>query len=371
MFNTISENLLWGSPSLPFRCFLEISTSCNLNCIMCRDTPSVEGAANHMGLEIAKTFCRQIGYTVPTIYPFGWGEPLVNPYFLEIIKDIRRANSNAYIAFNTNGQLLKKNVVYSLIDSGVDQIAISLDATSPELYEKIRRGASFSKLVKNLTNLNEIKKDTVSKKPQLALEFVVMKNNVEELPDIPAFAAEFGFKTIILEEVRNHPELLINNYAEHARTLNTFLKNATAYKLRVTGPFVAKHKHILFTNRTMWLRQNISEAKYRLISAARAPHKHIALTTSLRFAHSSYLKRHSNTNIIPTKGCAEPWTTIFIDTKGNVRPCCVMSESMGNIMEEPIAKIWHGDAFNSLRESIRTGHYSATCKACLKETRIR
>jgi MoaA/NifB/PqqE/SkfB family radical SAM enzyme len=55
---------------------------------------------------------------------------------------------------STNGSLLTNTVSTSLVESGLDEIIISMDAcTSEDIYQRIRTGGTISKLVDNVTFL--------------------------------------------------------------------------------------------------------------------------------------------------------------------------------------------------------------------------
>jgi radical SAM protein with 4Fe4S-binding SPASM domain len=61
------------------------------------------------------------------------------------------------VTFSTNGQLLNANLVKDLIDSGLDDIMISIDGLTKATFEKIRRGLDFDTVVNNVIKLIELR----------------------------------------------------------------------------------------------------------------------------------------------------------------------------------------------------------------------
>lgn len=62
------------------------------------------------------------------------------------------------------------------------------------------------------------------------------------------------------------------------------------------------------------------------------------------------------------KFCSKPFEQIHLDPGGGVRVCGWTDESIGNILEEDLETIWHGEKAETIRESILDGSYSY-CRA--------
>jgi len=65
----------------------------------------------------------------------------------------------------TNGSLLDKAKRKALLETNIDAVDISVDAFSKEVYEKIRQGLDFKKLIENVSTFvalrNKLKKKTL------------------------------------------------------------------------------------------------------------------------------------------------------------------------------------------------------------------
>ena len=84
------------------------------------------------------------------------GEPFMYPHLIEAI-DYAKSRGIIDVMFNTNGLLLDLSNSYELIRSKLDRIIFSIDDHRSEIYEKLRVGSDFSKVVNNIRNLMVMK----------------------------------------------------------------------------------------------------------------------------------------------------------------------------------------------------------------------
>lgn len=63
--------------------------------------------------------------------------------------------------------------------------------------------------------------------------------------------------------------------------------------------------------------------------------------------------------------CYAPFTSLFFDTRGNVRVCCHnWKHKVGNVTENSIDEIWNGEALKRLRAAVRGYDFSLGCGYC-------
>ena len=67
--------------------------------------------------------------------------------------------------------------------------------------------------------------------------------------------------------------------------------------------------------------------------------------------------------------CREIYDQMNIDFNGNVRMCCLdgfRETNLGNVFEDGVYNVWHGDGFTEAREAHEKGNYSALpfCDTC-------
>lgn len=60
--------------------------------------------------------------------------------------------------------------------------------------------------------------------------------------------------------------------------------------------------------------------------------------------------------------CELPFIQMLIERNGDVRACCYNEEILGNIADNSVKDIWHGDLFSKLRQSIKEGRYDFGCR---------
>lgn len=85
----------------------------------------------------------------------GFGEPMLHPKFIELMTYAKSAGCNVGVI--TNGSLMTADISEKLLDINIDAIDISVDAFSKEVYEQIRVGLDFNRLVENVKKLVELR----------------------------------------------------------------------------------------------------------------------------------------------------------------------------------------------------------------------
>ena len=186
----------------PSKLFVEVTTRCNLRCPMC--VKRVPGSAI-CDSDLSEEIFGRLAPAFPNLSALilnGIGEPLLHPRLEPFILQAKEAMpAGSDIAFQTNGVLLSRDRAESLVRAGVDRICISLDALSPQLIRAIRPGADLGRVEQAFKNLADAKRRLGSATPSVGLEFVVMRDNHAELPDVVAWAAERGVGFIIVTQM--------------------------------------------------------------------------------------------------------------------------------------------------------------------------
>ncbi len=94
-------------------------------------------------------------FKVKQFKPFLMNEPLLDQRLPSLITYARKTLPNAIIGFSTNGQLLEGKMAKGLLHSGVNEIWVNFNGSKKETYEKIMRGLSFERVIKNLLLFKE------------------------------------------------------------------------------------------------------------------------------------------------------------------------------------------------------------------------
>ena len=167
-----------------------VSSRCNHSCAMCPRTVFRDRwTSTDMTLEtygrIAENFP-----DVRNVYLSGWGEPLLNPHFPEMVRLAKEAGCTA--GFTTNGARLEDETMGQLIDDRVDLVSLSLAGAAAPTHDSRRTGSRFNEVVEKLERLQELKKRRRSESPRVLLLFMMFSDNLGELPEAVRLAERVG-----------------------------------------------------------------------------------------------------------------------------------------------------------------------------------
>lgn len=184
---------------------IEVTTRCNLNCEMCLRTVLHEDRGD-MNLPTYMMLV-PIFPEIEAVNFLGVGEPLLNEHLLEMIRLARsHLPAKGTLSFTTNGTLIDKGLARHLVSSGVDNIVISIDSATADVYNQIRQGADLDAVLRNVRLLVQAKKQLGSRTPWIGFESVAMKKNVGGLPAVVELAAEYEASFVIVSHLLPHTE---------------------------------------------------------------------------------------------------------------------------------------------------------------------
>ena len=185
---------------------IELADFCNLQCIMC--DMSEEGRRRHghpnpekpfhttqrrfLPFESFKSIIDSINQSdirIGVLSLFWLGEPLLNPEFNKMLTYLNRNMKNiGGWLLHTNGQILPEETLKLIFESdGNNTLHFSVDAASPELYAKIRKGGNYEKLVANIRKTLDYRAKIPRPNLKLMLQFIVMEENKHEAKKFAEF----------------------------------------------------------------------------------------------------------------------------------------------------------------------------------------
>ena len=318
-------------PELPYNLTVEISTKCNLKCIMCPLTTGRTLSSVHPG-NMTSDIWRRVVKTakkVGQIMVVGYGEALMHPNCITWLKEL--SHLNVQMSLSTNGVLLTRDISKALMRIGnLSHCNISVDTDSEAFYRKVR-GGRYQQAIKGIRNLVSVC-DTPEK---ITVSAILMKDNLANLPGLIRTLSEIG-------------------------VVNLELQN-----LKIFNPEMAKQQiHHL---------KDVAE-KVECIKASAQEHHinlHIDVTDSVDLLlkdrteyWKTFLKPEKDKAL--TKACCVPWEVPFINKDGNVFPCSntVVDPAyiMGNLKTDDFEEIWHNRKFRKFRRDLLTG--APTPKIC-------
>src|SRR5437764_15054323 len=74
-----------------------------------------------------------------------------------------------YVLFNTNGTLLTARKGAELIDSGLDELRVSLDAAEPEAFRLVRGKNFFDRILRNVRAFRTVQQQYGAETPRASL----------------------------------------------------------------------------------------------------------------------------------------------------------------------------------------------------------
>ena len=122
---------------LPRTLYVETTNRCNLRCRGCiQYRGSWEAPRDLTLVEFEEIVDQASGAERFMLH--GIGEPLLNPQLPAMIQRVKTGGASA--AINSNGTLLDRRMAEALIEAGLDELRLSLDAATPEGYAAVRGG---------------------------------------------------------------------------------------------------------------------------------------------------------------------------------------------------------------------------------------
>lgn len=210
----------WG---LPMTISLEPTTACNLRCPEC---PSGLRAFTRPTGNLKEDFFRE---TIDDLYKeliylifYFQGEPYINPKFLDMVK--YASDKGIYTITSTNGHFLNEENAKKTITSGLDRLIISVDGTTQDTYESYRKEGNLENVLQGARNVVKWKKELKSATPHIIFQFLVVKPNEHQIPEIYKLAEEIGIdevklKTAQIYDYENGNDLIptIEKYSRYAK----------------------------------------------------------------------------------------------------------------------------------------------------------
>ncbi len=212
----------------PERLNVELTTYCNIKCIMCRGSKNYvnkNDGNKYLSVNDFITILNGIDLNrLKVLNLAGAAEPLLNPDILSIL-DVCRENK-IIVEFITNGMLLTSQISKRILGCS-SEIHISFGGSNKETFEAIRKGADFDLICENIGHLSELKKSNNNQYPDIWLNPILMKRNIHELPDIIELAKRLGCRGVACSHLTvGDNELIEESLFFHQEECNTFLQQA-------------------------------------------------------------------------------------------------------------------------------------------------
>jgi len=180
-------------PAFPYIYTIDIGNVCNLRCPLCpTGTNELQRSQGFMRLAEYETILEKIKPYAVEVVMHNWGEPFLNPDFLDIVRATKREGIGTAVSSNLNLVHRDQDYLHEVVKSGLDNLVASIDGTTHEVYAHYRRGGNLEHVLDNLRELIRYKRAVGSPTPAVEWQFIVMKHNEHQMDDVRRLAAEIG-----------------------------------------------------------------------------------------------------------------------------------------------------------------------------------
>jgi MoaA/NifB/PqqE/SkfB family radical SAM enzyme len=316
----------------PVEAYFEVANRCNSRCATCPLTFSPREDARQLSLEEFKGLVDQLPDLRRAVMQ-GIGEPLLNRDLAAMIAYLKRRG--VHVVFNTNGVLLTRRRQVELIQSGLDELRVSLDGSTPETYLKVRGIPAFERVLANVAGMVRSREALGTASPTLSFWVTGMWENLPELPGVIDLAARLGVDEVYLQ------------------------------RLVFSGDGLAVEGQSLYRGHRDHVEAIIAEAEER------------AARYGIRFRGAGALEPRESlfgqgAEAQPWRACSRPLRLAYVTARGNALPCCIApftdapyeSIKLGNYLRDGVQAVWHGQAYREFRARLYSSDPPPSCRNC-------
>jgi MoaA/NifB/PqqE/SkfB family radical SAM enzyme len=313
--------------------YLETTNRCNLLCTTCPRTFEALEPPADMSWELFTSIVDQFP-RIARVVLHGVGEPMIVrelPRMIRYLKD-----RGTYVLFNTNGTLLTRRKGQELIDSGLDELRVSLDAAEARSFARVRGRDMFGRILRNVRAFTAMQSELKCGAPRVSLWLTGLKETVSELPAFVRLAHDIGVCEVYLQRLVYFPE----------------------------GQGLAREESTLF--------EQVDGAEGALIREAEELAQSLGVTFNASGATEPGTSLRQQRERQPWSLCRRPWTLMYFTAHGRALPCCIAPFSMrgydgftlGNATQQTLREIWNGARYQEFRRALLSDDPPAACARC-------
>jgi MoaA/NifB/PqqE/SkfB family radical SAM enzyme len=264
----------------------------------------------------------------------GVGEPMLVKALPRMIRYLK--DRGTYVLFNTNGTLLQPRRFQELINTGLDELRVSLDAADRESYQRVRGRDFFDRIVRDVGKFVAYQRDVGVTTPRVSLWLTGLKETIDQLPAFVRLAATMGVPEVHLQRL---------------------VFDAQGYGL-------ARAENSLF--------EGTQADERAAIEAAQAIGAELGVTLDASGATEPGLSLKRQETEQPWSTCRRPWSLMYFTAHGRALPCCIAPFSvrgysnytLGDATQQTLREIWNGQAYRDFRASLLSDAPPAPCQNC-------
>jgi radical SAM protein with 4Fe4S-binding SPASM domain len=159
---------------------VELTNHCPMTCVMCPRTESMSRALGYMDQDLFERVIQEISAFSSKIFLHHFGDSLVHPKLGSFIRYASRHHVRSFLS--TNAVLLTEKRSREMVDSGLQELVVSLDGVTSATNLAIRGRAAqdVADAERKVRYLLEYRRERKSRTPRLIMQFVLQKINQHE-----------------------------------------------------------------------------------------------------------------------------------------------------------------------------------------------
>jgi MoaA/NifB/PqqE/SkfB family radical SAM enzyme len=334
-FETVGPARSDTSTSPPVCVYLETTNRCNLLCTTCPRTYEELEPPADMSWQLFTSIVDQIP-NVQRAVLHGVGEPMLVKNLPKMVRYLK--DRGTYVLFNTNGTVLNDRNGRALIEAGLDELRVSLDAANAKSYRAVRGKDYFGRILRNVRAFRDLQEREGKDRPRVSAWLTGLKETIAELPAFVKVAAEIGVKEVYLQRM-------------------VFFENDS---IGLARPDQALYEHMTREEATHLEQATALARSYGITFSASGAASEPGMS----------LKRHDDGS--PWSMCRRPWTVMYFTANGRALPCCIAPFSqrgyenytLGDATQQSLQEIWNGAAYRSFREALLSDQPPSACAGC-------
>ncbi len=371
--------------------FVSIETTryCNFKCPMClqfQDGTTVTGP--HMDQELFEAVAAATFPHARRFQPSISGEPLMSKGLPFMLSEAQRYGVKTEIC--SNASLLNRKMRDAVLPS-LGKLIVSFDGATKDTFEWVREGAEFEVVVDHVTALcKQAQEVPLASRPLIGLACVLMRRNIEELPQLVDLAVEIGVDYLATSHV--HPvtdEMKLQSLVHHVDLAVSCIDKALARAEDVGLTMMVQPLDQLIASTA------ISDAERRTYAlsdgvVAGLGHHVVNLNSLRQFPFCGPDDAEYNDVIERRRAAADDaefvvqtppnpgaekresiwicdflWNKTYIALDGQVKACCVPgTPNLGDLNTESFSEVWNSAGYVRMRENLARKEPVPFCKGC-------
>lgn len=234
----------------PFILMVEPTSICNLKCPLC---PSGNGGLTrprgNMAFEAFKRIFEAQADDLLLLMLWNQGEPFINRRLTDMVR--LASARNVPTITSTNAHYIRTpEDAEDIVDSGLDELIVSLDGATPETYVKYRVGGNFDRVLRGVRLLVRARRDLRADNPLIHLQFIIFKHNENEIDDARRIARELGVDRLSLKTAQVYTDAEAEAFLPTDGRYSRYRYGAG--RLTMDGKIVNACRHLWYSTVINW-----------------------------------------------------------------------------------------------------------------------